>query len=173
LIRPIRLFPDPVLKRTCDAVSMSEAEELIRDLVDTMRSLPRCVGLAAPQIGEPVRVAVVDVSSHPAATTHNGLLILISPLVTASRGREVGREGCQSLPGITADVARAKRLTLSTQATPGEQIWSVGLEARAIQHELDHLDGMLILDRVASVAAIHVRRQDAFSEAPGRRSDRS
>src|SRR5207302_4481502 len=88
LIRPIRLFPDPVLKRTCDAVSMSEAEELIRDLVDTMRSQPRCVGLAAPQIGEPARVAVVDASSHPAATTHNGLLILVTPLVTASRGRE-------------------------------------------------------------------------------------
>src|SRR3979409_886519 len=107
------------------------------------RSGPRGRGggpRAARVWGEPVRVAVVDVSSHPAATTHNGLLILVSPLLTASRGREVGREGCQSLPGITADGARAKRLTLSTQAAPGEQIWSAGLEARAIQHELDHLD---------------------------------
>jgi peptide deformylase len=173
LIRPIRVFPDPVLKRPCDAVAVSEAEQVIRDLVDTMRSLPRCVGLAAPQIGEPVRVAVVNVSSHPAVLAHNGLLVLVNPLVTASQGREVGREGCQSLPGITADVARAKRLTVSTQAHPGQQIWSTGFEARAIQHELDHLDGVLILDRVASVAAIHARRQDAFSEAPGRRSDRS
>ena len=167
MIRPIRIFPDPVLKRRCEAVSVSEAEGVIRDLVDTMLSLPRCVGLAAPQIGEPVRVAVVNVSSHPAAPAHNGLLILVNPLVTASQGREVGREGCQSLPGITADVARAKRLTVSTQARPGGHIWSTGFEARAVQHELDHLDGMLILDRVASVAAIHTRRQQLFSEAPG------
>jgi peptide deformylase len=163
LIRPIRVFPDPVLKLRCEAISLSNAEEVIRDLVDTMRSLPRCVGLAAPQIGEPVRVAVVNVSSHPAGVTHNGLLVLVNPLVTATQGREVAREGCQSLPGVTADVARAKRLTVSTQAAPGQQIWSAGFEARAVQHELDHLDGVLILDRVASVAAIHARRQESSS----------
>lgn len=131
---------------------------MIRDLVDTVRSLERCVGLAAPQIGEPVRVAVVDVSAHPAANAHNGLLVLINPVVVASTGREVGREGCQSLPGITAEVARARRLALSTEGRPDELIWSTGFEARCVQHELDHLDGMLILDRVSSVAAIHARR---------------
>lgn len=131
---------------------------MIRDLVDTMRVLDRCVGLAAPQIGEPVRVAVVDVSSHPAAHAHNGLLVLVNPVMVASDGRDVAREGCQSLPGITADVARARRLIVSTEASPGVLVWSAGFEARAVQHELDHLDGILILDRVASVAAIHTRR---------------
>ncbi|MDP9248216.1 MAG: peptide deformylase [Candidatus Dormibacteraeota bacterium] len=143
-----------MLKRVCDPVSRAGAEPVVRDLVDTMRSLERCVGLAAPQIGEPVRVAVVDVRSHPAAQAHNGLLVLINPVVTAASGQELGREGCQSLPGITADVTRSRRLTLLSEL---QEIWSAGFEARAVQHELDHLDGVLILDRVASVAAIHVR----------------
>jgi peptide deformylase len=157
LIRPVLTFPHPALKRVCDPISRSEAEAVVRDLVDTMRSLERCVGLAAPQIGEAVRVAVVDVSLHPAAQAHNGLLVLINPVVTAATGRELGREGCQSLPGITADVTRSRRLTvLSEQQSDGE-LWSAGFEARAVQHELDHLDGILILDRVASVAAIHIR----------------
>jgi peptide deformylase len=154
LVRPILTFPHSTLKRVCDPVSRAGAEAVVRDLVDTMRSLERCVGLAAPQIGEPVRVAVVDVSSHPAAQAHNGLLVLINPVVTAARGRELGREGCQSLPGITADVTRSRRLTLLSEL---QEIWSAGIEARAVQHEIDHLDGVLILDRVASVAAIHVR----------------
>jgi peptide deformylase len=158
------------LKRVCEPVPASGAETVVRDLVDTMRSLPRCVGLAAPQIGEAVRVAVVDVSSHPAARSTNGLLVLVNPVVLASTGRELGREGCQSLPGITADVARATRLTAWTEAEGGGLVWSAGFEARAIQHELDHLDGLLILDRVASVAAIHVRAPAV--EAPAsRRAD--
>jgi peptide deformylase len=120
-----------------------------------MRALPRCVGLAAPQIGEPVRVAVVDCRQNPAASAHNELVVLVDPRIVEAAGREVGREGCQSLPWYTVDVARSRRLVVESE--PGRLIWAAGFEARAIQHELDHLDGVLILDRAAGARAVHRR----------------
>ena len=125
------------------------------DLIDTMRAHERCVGLAAPQIGESVRVAVVDVSGHRAAEAGNGLLVLVNPVIVETAGAEVGREGCQSLPEVTVDVRRARRLRLA--AAGRDLLWSAGIEARAIQHELDHLDGLLIIDRAASARGIHLR----------------
>ena len=144
-----------MLLRRCESVGAAETERVVCDLVDTMRSLPRCVGLAAPQIGEPARVAVVDCSRHPAAAAHNGLLVLIDPRILEAAGREVGREGCQSLPWYTVDVARARRVLVASE--PAGTVWSSGFEARAVQHELDHLDGVLILDRAAGGRAIHRR----------------
>jgi peptide deformylase len=155
LIKPVRLYPDPVLLQPCEAVGVSEAELVICDLIDTMRSLPRCVGLAAPQMGEPVRVAVVDCTDHPAASSRNGLLVLIDPRIVEGAGREVGREGCQSLPWYTVDVARSRRIVV--EGEPGRLLWASGFEARAIQHEIDHLDGILILDRAAGARAVHRR----------------
>jgi peptide deformylase len=157
LIKPIRLYPDPVLVQPCEAVGVSDAGQVTADLIDTMRSLPRCVGLAAPQIGEPVRVAVVDCTDHPAASSRNGLLVLIDPRIVEAAGREVGREGCQSLPWYTVDVARFRRVVVAGE--PARTIWCSGFEARAVQHEMDHLDGVLILDRAAGGRAIH--RRDA------------
>ena len=120
-----------------------------------MRAHPRCVGLAAPQIGEPVRVAVVDVRGHKLADTSNGLLVLVDPVIEAAAGRHLAREGCLSLPAVTADVRRATRIVVSASGEP--RLWSAGFEARAVQHELDHLDGVLILDRVESVHALFPR----------------
>lgn len=156
MIRPVRLYPDPVLLQPCAPAGDADADRLLADLVDTMRSLPGCVGLAAPQIGEPLRVAVVDCSRHRASTAGNGLLALVNPRLVECAGREVGREGCQSLPWWTVDVQRHRRIVL--EARPGVRTWSAGIEARAVQHELDHLDGVLILDRAAGARAIH-RRQ--------------
>ncbi|WP_338201374.1 peptide deformylase [Candidatus Nephthysia bennettiae] len=155
MIRPVRTYPDPVLLDRCQPASVSDAERVAADLVDTMRSLPRCVGLAAPQIGAPVRVAVVDCSRHPAAGAHNGLLLLCDPRILDAAGRELGREGCQSLPWYTVDVVRSRRIALEPE--PGRLVWSSGFEARAIQHEIDHLDGILILDRAAGARAVHRR----------------
>jgi peptide deformylase len=155
LIKPVRVYPDPLLLSPCRSVTMEEAEPVVVDLVDTMRSLTRCVGLAAPQIGAPVRVAVVDCSRHPAASAHNGLVVLVDPRILKAPGREVGREGCQSLPTYTVDVARARRIVVEGQ--PGRLLWAAGFEARAIQHEMDHLDGVLILDRAAGARAVHRR----------------
>jgi peptide deformylase len=116
-----------------------------RDLLDTMRSFPGCVGLAAPQIGELVRVAVVDCSEHPRAVDPNGLMVLVNPRITWSEGAELAREGCLSIPELTGNVRRATSLEIDGKL-------SVGFEARCIQHELDHLDGVLFLDRVESLA---------------------
>jgi peptide deformylase len=115
------------------------------DLIDTMRSFPGCVGIAAPQIGELVRVAVVDCSDHPRAEEPNGLMVLVNPRITWSEGDEPGREGCLSIPELTGNVRRASAIEIEGKR-------SVGFEARCVQHELDHLDGLLFLDRVESLA---------------------
>jgi peptide deformylase len=155
LIKPVRLYPESVLVQPCEVIGVSAAERVTADLIDTMRSLPRCVGMAAPQIGEPVRVAVVDCTDHPAASSRNGLLVLIDPRIVEAAGREVGREGYQSVPWYTVDVARFRRVVVAGE--PTRTIWCSGFEARAVQHEMDHLDGVLILDRAAGGRAIHRR----------------
>jgi peptide deformylase len=160
LVRPVVRFPDPGLKTPCRAATPGEARRVAADLMDTIRAHPRCVGLAAPQIGEPVRVAVVDVRGHPLATAHNGLLALVNAVVVETAGSQVSREGCLSLPQTTADVRRARRIRVAGERLDGGgrcEVWAAGFEARAIQHELDHLDGLLILDRVTSVRALHPR----------------
>jgi peptide deformylase len=158
LIRKVRTYPDPMLSERCLLAGPAEAERAVADLVDTMRALPRCVGLAAPQIGVPLRVAVVDCSTHPAAlaAAHNGLLVLVNPVLTEAAGREVGREGCQSIPQFLVDVKRYRRIVVRSDWQPAP-VWSMGFEARAAQHEMDHLDGVLILDRAAGARAIHRR----------------
>jgi peptide deformylase len=133
----------------CPPAGREEAERVARDLIDTMRAFPGCVGIAAPQIGEPVRVAVVDCSEHPRAEDPNGLLVLVNPRIVRAEGAELGREGCLSIPDLTANVRRATTIAVEAGRVAVE---SVGFEARCIQHELDHLDGFLFLDRVESLA---------------------
>ena len=132
---------------------------MVADLIDTMRAHSGCLGLAAPQIGELVRVAVVDVSGHRLATAHNGSLVLVNPVIEMGLGTEIAREGCLSLPAVIAEVRRARRIRVHSCGPRGEdlEVWAAGFEARAIQHEVDHLDGILILDRVASVRGLHAR----------------
>jgi peptide deformylase len=98
---------------------------------------------------------VVDVAGHPAASAWHGLLVLVNPIVVQAVGREVVREGCQSLPQFAVDVARARRIVAASDLHA--ELWSTGFEARAIQHEIDHLAGILILDRAATARAIHRR----------------
>jgi peptide deformylase len=156
MVRTVRIYPDPALLARCAPAGAADAARLVADLVDTMRAQPRCVGLAAPQIGEPLRVAVVDCSGHPAAAAHNGLLALVNPEIVEGAGSEIGREGCQSLPQYLVDVKRRRRIVVRSEWTP-RLAWCAGIEARAVQHELDHLDGVLILDRAAGARAIHRR----------------
>jgi peptide deformylase len=123
-----------------------------------MNSFGHCVGLAAPQIGVPLRVAVVDITGHPKAKDPHGLIVLVNPKVTArSEGSKVSREGCLSLPDLTANVRRPRRATIQF----GDQEIEVkGFEARCVLHEIDHLDGILFLDRVASITDDLFRRQN-------------
>lgn len=161
-IRPVLIYPDARLKTVappCQDVD-DEVRAVAVDLLETMRSYPRCVGLAAPQIGVSLRLLAVDVTGHPKATVCHGPLVMVNPQIVATEGHEIGREGCLSLPSITADVRRAVRIYLKGLTIMGEEVAAEtsGFEARAIQHEIDHLDGILILDRVASPAEIFPRR---------------
>jgi peptide deformylase len=130
------------------------AQRVGEDLVDTMRANQGCVGLAAPQLGDEVRMVVVDVSEHPRATRHHGLLVLVNPVVMLSAGSQVAREGCLSIPDLTANVRRATEVVVEASDPEGatRAIEAEGFEARCLQHEIDHLDGVLFLDRVASLA---------------------
>jgi peptide deformylase len=141
---------------------LAKAAELATDLLDTMSSFPGCVGIAANQIGDLSRVVVVDLSEHPKAIDKNhGLQMLINPVVTASEGSEVGREGCLSIPDYTANVRRATSITLEALSPEGDRVRleSEGFEARCLLHELDHLDGFLFLDRVDSLKSDVFRRK--------------
>jgi peptide deformylase len=132
------------------------------DLVQTMRSFPGCVGIAAPQIDELVRLIAVDVSGHKKAPEgHNGELVLVNPVVTHASGAKVAREGCLSIPHLTANVRRATSITLTATTPTGSpvEISSVDFEARCLLHEIDHLDGLLFLDRVDSLATDVFRRK--------------
>lgn len=160
-VRPVCRLPDPVLKARAVELGEVSDDDLARDLVDTMNASPACVGLAAPQIGVSKRAFALDVSAHKKATTCHGLIVMFDPVIVEARGRDVGREGCMSVPDLTANVARATEIVVQGRSPEGEQIVIVteGFEARAFQHEIDHLDGMLILDRVESLATDVFRRK--------------
>jgi peptide deformylase len=150
-------------------MNQARDDELVADLIDTMRASPACVGLAAPQIGVARRAIAVDVSGHPKTKTCHGLVVMFDPVIVESSGREVGREGCMSVPDLTANVARPKRMVVTGfDPRTGEErvVATDGFEARAFQHEVDHLDGVLILDRVASLAT-DVFRRKVYRPPPG------
>ena len=122
---------------------------------------PGCVGLAAPQVGVSARAFCVDVSAHPKARTTHGLVVLVNAEVVAASRRELGREGCMSVPALTGDVKRATRITVRGQLPlTGDtiELSTDAFEARALQHEIDHCAGLLFLDRVAGAHAVHPRK---------------
>jgi peptide deformylase len=161
-VREVLLFPHPALKATAVELGQgdrAEAERVAADLVDTMRSYGHATGLAATQLGELVRVVAVDVSEHRKTTTSHGLLVLVNPGVVRAEGAEVAREGCLSIPHLTANVRRATVIAVEGASPAGEDVAleTEGFEARCLLHEIDHLDGLLFLDRVDSV------RSDVFA----------
>ena len=138
-----------------------EVLALAADLLATQLASPGCVGLAATQVGEAKRVFSLDVTGHPRARTCHGRLVLANPVVVTASRWEKGREGCLSVPDLTGEVKRATRIVV-TGMLPGTgeevTIETDAFEARAVQHEVDHLDGLLFLDRVAGAHALHPRR---------------
>ena len=151
MVREVLVYPHPVLKQVAREVHQpGEIARVREDLLDTMDSFGHCVGLAATQLGELVRMVAVDVSGHKKATTSNGRLVLVNPRIVHAEGGEVGREGCLSIPQLTANVRRATSVTVEAE---GMRVEASGFEARALQHEIDHLDGLLFLDRVESLEA--------------------
>lgn len=152
-------YPDPRLKQLSQDVTCFDEplRDFIRDLEETMRAGPGGVGIAAPQVGCLQRIVIVDVSSKPKTPNH-GHLVLVNPEITEWQGMKKGREGCMSVPDFTGNVIRADSIRLRAQDEQGEfhEYQMEGFEARAVQHELDHLDGLLFLDRLVS------RRSDLF-----------
>lgn len=155
--------PEPVLSQVGDPVDPTspEAVQLAADLVATMRVSPGCVGLAAPQVGVSARMFSVDVSAHPKTRTHHGTFVLCNAEVVEASRNERAREGCMSVPDFTGDVKRATRLVVRGRLPgTGEEVVVAtdAFEARALQHEIDHCQGLLFLDRVAGAHAIHPRQ---------------
>jgi len=163
-VREILCYPDPRLKTVCDPVDElnEDCDVLVQDLLDTMIAAGHSVGVAAPQIGVPLRVAVVDVSSSKLGRENNhGQLVMINPEILEQSGEKTMREGCMSVPDYTGNVARAEEILVQFLDRHGEcrAIRASGFEAVAIQHELDHLDGLLFLDRVSSLKTDLFRRK--------------
>lgn len=143
-LRPIHLLGSPVLRERAVEIATVDGEvrELIADLYEVMRAA-KGVGLAANQVGVARRVAVVE-------TGEGESFALVNPVVVAVEGKAKGEEGCLSIPDIYGDVERAARVVVEAADEHGHirRIEGTGLLARAIQHEIDHLDGILFLDRV-------------------------
>lgn len=142
----IRLYGDPVLRQKAEPVKKIDAQlcRLLQDMATSMYDADG-VGLAAPQVGVLQRVVVIDVGE--------GLLTLINPKIIYLEGEELGVEGCLSLPGLVGDVPRSKKVIVEATDLKGrkQEINGEGLLARALQHELDHLDGTLFIDRAQNL----------------------
>jgi len=152
-------YPDPRLKQVSEPVRDFDAElaTFLAGLEATLRAGPGGVGIAAPQVGRFQRIAIVDVSARKNTPNH-GRLVLINPEILDWEGMVRGREGCLSVPDFTGNVIRAARIRLTARDETGQQreYEMEGFEARAVQHEVDHLDGLLFLDRLVS------KRHDLF-----------
>ncbi len=162
-VRPVLTYPDPFLKTK---VASSDPHDpalaaVLADLTETMNQHPGCVGLAAPQIGHASRCVIVDVSRSTRAGENHGLLKLINPFIQEASQWKVSREGCLSFPDLLANVKRAQRIRFSAYNERLEpiELVSLGFEAVAIQHEVDHLDGLLFLDRIRSARDLFERRK--------------
>jgi len=166
-VRDVLHYPHPALKAIAEPAvvdptddGLSKTERAARDLLETMRDFGHCVGLAATQLGDLIRIVAVDVTGHKKARTESGLLLLANPRVVAQEGAEVAREGCLSIPHLTANVRRATTIAVEADAleltgdgfaSNPRRIETDAFEARCLLHEIDHLDGILFLDRVDSL----------------------
>jgi len=152
-ILDVLTVPDARLRQVSQPVTMfdDELRSFIDDLEETRYAGPAAVGIAAPQVGRFQRIVILDVTGKKNTPNH-GHLCLVNPEITAWDGFEIGREGCLSVPDYTGNVVRATRLCLVAQDPTGAalELDMVGFEARAAQHEMDHLDGKLFLDRLVS-----------------------
>lgn len=161
-VLPAVLAPHGVLSTPCAEVDPRDPQviQLAADLLATMAVSPGCVGLAANQVGVGVKAFCLDVSDHPKTKLCHGRFVLLNAVIEEASRNEKSREGCLSVPDFTGDVKRATRLTVrGVFPVTGDEvvITTDGFEARALQHEIDHTDGLLFLDRVAGAHAIHAR----------------
>ncbi len=164
-VLPVLTYPHPLLKQKTPETDLNGPEWalVLGQLRETMSYYPGCVGLAAPQLGHLFRCLVVDVSASPRAGENHGLLQLVNPKILEAAQWKIGREGCLSFPDLLANVKRAQRIRLEAVNEKKEKVELVcsGFEAVALQHEIDHLDGMLFLDRIRSSKDLFERKKTA------------
>ena len=151
-ILPICTYPDPVLrqKAECIAIVDEELQRLIDDMTETMYHAPG-IGLAANQVGCPIRLLVIDLQREDC---EYGLIVLINPEVVSSRGETTYEEGCLSVPEFYSNVKRCEEVVVCGLDRSGNkiEICADGLLAIALQHEIDHLDGKLFIDKISPIA---------------------
>jgi peptide deformylase len=159
IIRKIHQLGVPVLRQVCEPVSAIDQSvvELLDDMIETLFATPNGAGLAAPQVGVARRIVVMDCG--------NGLIELINPVIVEKEGEQTGPEACLSMVGLVGTVKRADRVKAKAFDRSGQEfmIESDGFLARCIQHELDHLDGILFID--------HVPEGQLYDETAGRPMD--
>lgn len=158
-IKKILTYPDPVLRREVETVTNFDVslKQLADDLVETMYDAPGA-GLAANQIGVCLRVVVIDVSP---SKEEKKPLVLVNPEIIAQEGCQVGEEGCLSVIDLTANVERYKKIQVRAQDLDGKA-WEFPAEeffARVIQHELDHLNGILFIDHLSSLKRLLYKKR--------------
>jgi len=150
-IRQIVKYPDPILRKTAQTVTAfdNSLQDLAKDMAQTMYNAPG-VGLAAPQIGESVMVIVVDVSQDE---DHQDFMVMVNPEITRGEGSQIDEEGCLSVIDLTSNVKRKKKIWVNYQDMNGEQHELIAEDRMAVilQHEIDHLHGILFIDRISSL----------------------
>ena len=165
MIRPILVFPDPRLREVAKPVAEVDAEilELVEDMAETMYDAPG-IGLAATQLGIAKRVCVIDVAGEDEPSD---LRVFINPEILERDGQQTLEEGCLSFPGVHEEIKRAARVKARALGRDGEpfELEAEGLLAAAIQHEIDHLDGVLIIDKLNAVKRRLVSRKVARERA--------
>jgi peptide deformylase len=147
-VLPIQVFPTRVLKQRAKRVKYIDGpvKKLVRDMLETMHAVPGRVGLAAPQVGVPLRVIVIGIPEEED-------IVLINPEIVRRKGERVIDEGCLSLPGFFANVTRSEAVTVKGLDQNGKEvrIKAEGLLAQALEHEIDHLNGTLYIDHLDSI----------------------
>lgn len=153
-LREIRTYPDPVLRKKTSRIEQidNSLDRLIEDMVETMHAAPG-VGLAANQVGVPLQLAVIDLSSREDEDQRHPLLVIINPEILSMEGSVIEEEGCLSIPDYADKVKRAARVKVRAQDRTGTQfeLEAEGLMAKALQHEIDHLNGLLFIDRLSTL----------------------
>jgi peptide deformylase len=143
----IRTLPDPTLRQKAKRVTRIDksVQKLIDDMIDTLRADPNRAGLAAPQVGKLLRIAVIDVPEHE-------LIVLINPEIVKKEGERVVQEGCLSIPGYFAEIKRAVTVKVKAKNRDGKEfrLKAEGLLAQALEQEIEHLDGILYIDHLES-----------------------
>ena len=160
MVRKILKYGEPILEQPAEAVTdfdSAELRDLIADMWETMYAA-KGVGLAAPQIGSSKRISVIDVS---VGEDEAQKIVIINPEITASEGKQTGEEGCLSIPGFREPVTRAGKVSVRAQNEKGETVDLSGEEllARAFQHEIDHLNGVLFVNHLSTLKRDIIRRK--------------